>query len=111
MTMSYDEMTAHEVKQKNTAGLAYLGDAVFELMVREYLLANTDLQPEYLHKTAISFVCAKAQREAVEAIKSSLSPEEEAVMRRGKNTSKMTLPRGSAPRDYRAATGLETLFG
>ena len=100
-----------DVKQKNTLALAYLGDAVYESLVREYLMEHSNASPAVLHKLAVSVVCADAQCEVLELLKNRLNDEENAVVRRGRNASKAAVPKSATPKAYRAATALEALFG
>ncbi len=91
--------------------LAFLGDAVFELMVREKIMAVGSMPVGKLHHAAVQYVCASAQAKAIDILMPNLSEEEERIFRRGRNAHGNHVPRNSNPRDYRAATGLETLFG
>lgn len=104
-------LTAHEAKQKSPVELAFIGDAVYELLVREYISLTHDAPAVALHKMAISYVRAEAQHSALEKISGMLSDEEADIARRGRNANKVTSSKNATPADYRAATGLETLFG
>lgn len=97
-------------KQLSPLTLAFLGDAVFELMVRERLVRKGSAPAGKLHKQAVKVVCASAQAEAVAALAPLLTEEETAIFKRGRNTHS-SVPKNADPADYRAATGLETLFG
>lgn len=90
--------------------LAYIGDCVFEMYVRSYLVANSDHRVNDLHKKAIRLVCARSQAEFYHRIASVLTEEEEAVFRRGRNT-KSQVPKNAHLSDYRTATGIESLIG
>ncbi|MDP4153505.1 MAG: ribonuclease III domain-containing protein [Bacillota bacterium] len=90
--------------------LAYIGDAVYELLVREYLITNYGLPSAQLHKMATSIVNAKSQSDAVEKILPLLSDEEERVYMRGRNA-KLSPVKRSSPVTHCRATGLEALFG
>ncbi len=98
-------------KEVSTAALAFLGDAVYSLMVRERLCCNHRLPADSLHKQAVEMVRCAAQAEAVAAAMERLTEEEKAVYTRGRNAHSSHIPKGAAVADYRAATGLETLFG
>lgn len=104
-------MTESQIKLKSALTLAFFGDAVYDCLVREYLLERCDAAPGLLHRMAVTVVCAKAQSEALEIISDHLSMSELTITRRGKNASKAAVPRNAAPKDYRAATALEALFG
>ncbi|MCL1831251.1 MAG: ribonuclease III [Oscillospiraceae bacterium] len=101
----------NELKQKSILSLAYLGDAVYELLVREYLAVHSNNPPARLHQITTMIVCSQAQSEALALIESMLTEEEAAIVKRGRNSSKAMIPKNSTPRFYRAATALEALFG
>lgn len=90
--------------------LAYIGDTVYDLFVRFYIIHTTDFPPNKLHKMAVSMVCAAAQAKAFRLIENSLSEEELRIFKRGRNAHS-TVPHSASPSDYRIATGLETLLG
>lgn len=90
--------------------LAYIGDCVYELYVRGYLIQNSDNKVNLLHKMSTKYVCAKAQAELYHRIKDKLDKDEAAVFHRGRNT-KSHVPKNAVVSDYRIATGIEALFG
>lgn len=90
--------------------LAYIGDCVYEMYVRSFLIAKSDHRVNDLHKKATKLVCAKAQAEFYRRIEPLLTEEERAVFHRGRNT-KSQVPKHAILSDYRAATGVETLLG
>ena len=90
--------------------LAYLGDAVMELMTREKLLATGITDVGRLNKLALSYVRATAQSEAVERVLPLLTDEEAEVFKRGRNAHGISAPKSASTADYRRATGLEALF-
>lgn len=90
--------------------LAYLGDAVMELMTREKLLATGVTDVGRLNKLALSYVRATAQSEAVERVLPLLTDEEAEVFKRGRNAHGISAPKSASTADYRRATGLEALF-
>lgn len=92
-------------------GLAHLGDAVYELMVRSWLCLHGRATAKGLHKAAIRYVAAPAQARLVEKILPDLSPEEQDVFRRGRNASPHTIPQNASRGEYQTATALEALFG
>ena len=93
-------------------GLAHVGDAVYELMVRTWLCANGTSKAKNLHNRAVSYVSAKAQAIAADKISHELSKEESAVYKRGRNAHvTSSVPKGSTHEEYHAATGIEALFG
>ena len=104
-------MSETPVKLKSPGELAFVGDAVYELLVREHVALGNAARPDALHHAAIEYVRADAQAAALELIKPHLTEEEADIVRRGKNAHKVAAPRSASPRDYRAATALEALFG
>ena len=90
--------------------LAYIGDCVYEMYVRSYLIAACDKRVNDLHKKATKLVCAKAQAEFYHCIEDMLTEEEQAVFHRGRNA-KSQVPKHATLSDYRIATGVETLLG
>ncbi len=91
--------------------LAFVGDSVYELLVREYLLSLGKRQVGELNKDKVGMVCCSAQTKALDKIKPLLSEEEEGVFRRGRNVQVHSVPKNSSLKDYHTATGLEALFG
>ncbi len=95
----------------NGASLAYIGDAVFELMSRQYVLEHGSKQPDRMHKHNTAIVNAAAQSVMTGAILEQLSEEELGIYKRGRNASTATTAKHQTIGDYRRATGLEALFG
>ena len=95
----------------STASLAYLGDCVLELCVRQYLVRSGLSSSQALNKKALEFVRATAQAEAMKRLLPHLSEEEGAVFRRGRNVGHTNTPKSATVAEYRAATGMEALFG
>ena len=101
-----------DLKNYSALGYAYLGDAVYERYVREYIMESRGNMPvEKYHDVATHFVCAAAQAKAIEALMDGLTEEEEAVYRRGRNAKAHAAPKSSSPGEYRKATGFEALIG
>lgn len=92
-------------------GLAHLGDAVFELMVRSWLCLHGKATAKGLHKAAVSYVAAPAQAKMTQAILPVLTPEEQDVFRRGRNASPHSIPQSASREEYAVATALEALLG
>jgi len=95
----------------NGAALAYIGDAVYELMVRDYVLGHGSRQPDRLHKHTTALVNAAAQSEMIGVLMDELTEEELSIYKRGRNASTLTSAKHQTVGDYRRATGLEALFG
>ncbi len=101
-------ITEGEINRISAANLAYLGDCVYELYVREYLVKKNVLQPSV---ESLKYVTAKVQSEAVEKILPLLTEEEVDAYKRGRNLGHTNTPKSSTVVEYRRATGLESLFG
>ena len=100
-----------DVNQYSPLTLAFLGDAVYEQLVREKIVLTANMPVGKLHKAAVEKVRAAYQSRAVDLIESLLTDDELAVMKRGRNATSNTVPKSSNPIEYRRATSLETLFG
>lgn len=91
--------------------LAFMGDAVYEILVRGYLINVLHTPTAKLHGACVGFVKASAQAEAVRQLTPLLTDEERTILRRGRNANTTHVPKNAAPADYRYATGLEALLG
>jgi ribonuclease-3 family protein len=101
----------NDPSQLNGASLAYLGDSVLEVIVRQYLLTTGITDVGKLNSMALSYVRATAQSDAVEKILPNLTEEETQVFKRGRNAHGIAIPKSASASQYRRATGLEALFG
>ena len=99
------------LREISVLGLAHVGDAVFELMVRTWLCTRGTYTAKGLHGGAVEYVSARAQAAAAERILPQLSEEELAVFKRGRNAYANSVPRGSSYEEYHSSTGVEALFG
>ena len=104
-------MKEDELRAISTLGLAHLGDAVYELLVRAWLCAHGKATGKGLHRAAVALVCAESQARRTEAILPLLSEEEQAVFRRGRNAQVHSVPAHASRAQYGEATALEALFG
>ena len=104
-------LSIHDAKQKSPVELAFIGDAVYEMLVREHISLTHDAPAHKLHNLCVSYVNAGSQHRAAEAILPMLTEDETDIVKRGRNANKVTSSRNADPADYRAATGLEALFG
>ena len=95
----------------SSIGLAHMGDAVFELLVRAWLCAHGGATGRGMHRAAVSLVCAESQAEKAEKILPLLTEEETAVFRRGRNAQVHTVPHHASRAQYSEATALEALLG
>ena len=91
--------------------LAYLGDCVIELCVRRHLVNEGLSTSAHLNAAALDYVRAPAQAEAMKRILPHLTEEEESYFRRGRNMGHSNVPKRATVSEYRAATGMEVLFG
>lgn len=91
--------------------LAYIGDAVYELIIRSILVSMGNRPVNKLNKDATSLVKAAAQSEIVKLISDNLSEEEYTVFKRGRNSSPHTMAKNASMTDYKYATGFEALIG
>lgn len=91
--------------------LAYIGDGVYELVIRTYLVSLADIAVNKLHKSASELVKAHTQAVIGELIKDELTDEERDILRRGRNAKSYTKAKNATVNDYRHATGLEALVG
>ena len=98
------------VYEKSALELAFVGDAVWELLIRE-VIANRDVRPNEFHREAVAKVNAKAQNEYLALITGSLTEREMNIVKRGRNSNRRTPPRGANPEEYRNSTAFEALFG
>ncbi|WRS27343.1 ribonuclease III domain-containing protein [Oscillospiraceae bacterium MB08-C2-2] len=91
--------------------LAFLGDVVYELMVREKLVAQGSRPAGELHRLAVGMVSATAQASVYPAVEALLNEKELAILKRGRNANSTKAPKSCTVDEYRKATALETLFG
>ncbi len=116
--MCPNELNFDTLKQENTSpdgqpisALAFLGDGVWGIMVREYLTISGKCKADKLHERNIELVNATFQANAAKKLQPLLTEEEEKMFIRGRNTHTAHTPRGKSKSEYHAATGLEVLFG
>ena len=100
-----------DISQISAQALAYLGDAVIELMVRKRLVLMGLEKSGRLNAEARKFVTAVAQNQAYLSIENVLTEQEADIFRRGKNSSHLNIPKSASPLEYNNATGLEAIFG
>ncbi|MFC7394825.1 Mini-ribonuclease 3 [Scopulibacillus cellulosilyticus] len=102
-----------QVNEINVLALAYMGDAVIDLHVRRELIQSGMVQPKHLHQQAINYVSAKAQVALLRTLLNDkyLTPEEESVVRRGRNAKSATIPKHTDVITYRYSTAFEALVG
>ena len=91
--------------------LAFIGDCVYEMLVRETLVVEANRPVNDLHRESVKYVSAKAQTEAYDKIKDVLTDDEVAVYKRGRNAKVGHNPKSASQGEYHIATGIEALFG
>ena len=104
-------LVEQDIRTYSPLTLAYIGDAIFELVIRTVLVERKNTQPEKLHKAATNIVKAETQARMIEALKDSLTPEEMSAYKRGRNAKAVTRAKNATMADYRKATGFEALMG
>lgn len=105
------EMTPAQVREITNLGLAHVGDGVYELLCRSYLVSKGGKTVLKLHNATVELVKAPTQAKFADKLKPMLTEEELGYFRRGKNTHTHAAPKSATPQEYAKATGFETLFG
>ena len=106
------EFTEKEARLLNPLQLALVGDGVYELFIRNYILSeNIELTAHKIHVKAIGYVKAKSQAVIMHEIEDKLTEDESYIYKRGRNAKSATVPKNADARDYRMATGFEALVG
>ncbi|GGA88469.1 Mini-ribonuclease 3 [Ornithinibacillus halotolerans] len=102
-----------DIKQMKSLALAYMGDAIYEVYVREHLLKKGTVKPNQLHQEAITFVSAKAQSSVLLdwLERDILDDEEKSIVSRGRNAKSGSVPRNTSVQTYRYSTAFEALIG
>lgn len=100
-----------DMKTYSPLTLAYIGDGIYELIIRTVIVGRGNCPPNKLHKKVIQLVKASAQAELMERLLPLLTEEEEKIYRRGRNAKSYTIAKNASMQDYRKATGLEALMG
>ena len=104
-------MDKKEVRQINTTALAYLGDAVYEVVIRKYIMETGQYNADRLHKIAVRYVCAEGQALAIKRLIEELTEEEQSLVRRARNRKITSKPRNVEPITYKWATAFEAFVG
>ena len=104
-------LSEDQLRAVSSIGLAHVGDAVYELLVRTWLCAHGKATGKDLHRAAIALVCAPEQARRAQRILPLLTVEEETVFKRGRNAHVHQIPKNATREQYAKATGLECLFG
>ena len=111
--MNYSEpaLTDDQLRAISSIGLAHMGDAVFEILVRTWLCAHGKATGKGLHQATIRLVCAESQSQRARKILPLLTEEELAVFKRGRNAQVHSVPAHASRAQYGEATALEALLG
>ena len=107
----HPQLSLRDVNGVSALGLAHLGDAVYEILVRSMLVAEGRTTGAHLHQDTTSLVCAPAQALASDKLYPMLTEEEQGFFRRGRNAGVKHIPKNATHAQYSKATALETLFG
>lgn len=100
-----------EILQVSSLGLAHIGDVVYEIMTRSYIVCHGTQTAKNLHAKTVSLVRASAQYTAAQKIIPLLTEEEQDVFKRARNTKLHGIPKAASRSEYAHATALEALFG
>jgi len=107
---TFDCKTA-DLRALSPLTLAYIGDAVYEMIIRTIVVGRANRAANELHKRTVKYVNAGVQAALIEAVMEELTEEEEAVYKRGRNAKAHTSAKNASIQDYRKATGFEALVG
>ena len=102
---------SHQAKTYSPLALAYIGDGVYEMFIRTYVMNRGNRPVNKMHKASRELVRASSQAKLYFIIEGMLTEEEEAVLRRGRNAKSVSIPKNGNVTEYRHATGLEALIG
>lgn len=100
-----------DVRTYSPLTLAYIGDAIYDLVIRTIVVERGNKSANDLHRQTVAYVNARVQAKMVDALESELSEEESAVYHRGRNAKSYTAAKNASVIEYRKATGLEALCG
>ena len=107
----HPQLNKTELNAISALALAHVGDGVYELLVRTWLITAGRLTNGSVHQATVRYVSAPAQAEAMDFLLPRLSEEENAAYRRGRNAHVRAIPKNATHEQYSKATGLEALFG
>ena len=105
------ELEDTDIRSYSPLTLAYIGDAIYELVIRTILVEKGNTQVNKLHQRASKLVKASAQSEIIEKLKPYLTEEEMGIFKRGRNAKSFSMAKNATMKDYRMATGFEALMG
>lgn len=105
------QLENRDIKTYSPLTLAYIGDAIYDLIIRTILVSQGNCPPQKLHKRASALVKAEKQSQMMEVLEAFLTEEEHAFYKRGRNAKSHTMAKNATMSDYRRATGFEALMG
>lgn len=105
------ELPTTDIRTYSPLTLAYIGDSIYDLLIRTMLVEKGNAQVNRLHQRASKLVKATAQKDIIHAIMELLTEEEVGVFKRGRNAKSFTTAKNASVTDYRIATGFEALIG
>ena len=112
MILSTDKpMSERDAGQYSPLALAFLGDSVYDTLVRDFLLRRANMPVAKLHSAKIKLVCAEFQSSVYDNVTEFLTEKEFSILKRGRNSTGNTVPKHADAVDYRRATAIEGLFG
>ena len=100
-----------DIRTYSPLALAYIGDSVYDLLIRSLIVSKGNMAVQKYHKKASSMVNAHAQATIITALEPELTPEELAVFKRGKNSKPSTTAKNASVKEYMIATGMEAVLG
>ena len=100
-----------DIRTYSPLTLAYIGDGIYDLVIRTLIVRHGSCQPNKLHKRTSALVKASAQSALIDKLMDKLTEEELAVYKRGRNAKSYTMAKNATMKDYRKATGFEALMG
>ena len=109
--LSFFDIEEKDIRTYSPLTLAFLGDAVYELIIRTLVVGKGNTSPQKLHQASASLEKAAAQSALLDRIEEELTEEEKDYVRRGRNSKPRTMAKNATTADYLKATGLETLIG
>ena len=105
------QIAKQDLRTYSPLTLAYIGDGIYDLVIRSIVVERANRPANKLHKTVVRYVNAGTQAQMIMALEEELTEEEKAVYHRGRNAKSYTSAKNASIADYRKATGLEALFG
>lgn len=109
--MDHFPLTEQEVRSYSALAFAYIGDSVYDLIIRTMITSKGNNRPNKYHRQVIQYVNANAQTRMMDKMKPFLTEEEKTMFRRGRNAKSISCAKNQSHHDYRIATGFETLIG